>query len=777
MNRPADEARAGVGPHVGERLGAARPSGAGAHQRHRRRGVDHEPGGDQLGASAPARGAGQHDRAPRRDDQRRRRGGRRARAAAPPTPRRAPAAHTSASATGAPSRPAARLGRRASALPLASGGAACRPAAGSRSLGPAARRCRHAPSAPARNASAASSSAVTARRRGTRATGSPATSSRPVAGGDGLPAQVRVLAGHVAAAVVEGEQEPAGQRRPAPGRRTAPRSSSRRPGRARRRARPSIPDSGRGEMLRARSCVVDGSSPAAASRGGQPRVVAAQAAQLHVAPRGQVQRRRRRDPRRSPPPPAAPRRRPPAGQPHPGERAVGGVVQGEHPGAGVGAERTRPPVSARRRGPRHESEPSQGLTGRRGGPESGRDRQLHTASGGRNPVRIRRGPATVTGEQTPPTATGAARKAGARDDPGARRLPRRRAPRPTDGARTPREDPGASCCCRRLTPTCSAPARAAPRSGWPTRPAPPSEDLPALLDGADLVVVRFLGGSRDWQEGLDALLRLPACPWSCSAASRLPDAELMAQSTVPAGRRRARRTPTSRRAARPTSAAARLPVRHGPAHRSRLRPARRRRRPGGRWSGAGAARPDGPVVGGPLLPGPPPRGQHRLRGGALRRDRGRRGPPAAGLLRVAAPAPSPSCWSTLGRADALVVTVLAAGGTRPADARRAARTRRGTWARSPRSTCRSCRGCASPPAARPGPAATRGCRPLDAATQVAVPEFDGRLITVPFSFKEFDADGLTVYVPDPERAARVAGIAVRHARLRHIPAARASGSC
>ena len=73
------------------------------------------------------------------------------------------------------------------------------------------------------------------------------------------------------------------------------------------------------------------------------------------------------------------------------------------------------------------------------------------------------------------------------------------------------------------------------------------------------------------------------------------------------------------------------------------------------------------------------------------------------------------------------------------------------------------------------PAATRwegndeGLSPLDAATQVAVPEFDGRLITVPFSFKEIDADGLSVYVADPERAARVAGIAVRHARLRHIP--------
>ncbi|GAA3035670.1 hypothetical protein GCM10020000_11450 [Streptomyces olivoverticillatus] len=64
-----------------------------------------------------------------------------------------------------------------------------------------------------------------------------------------------------------------------------------------------------------------------------------------------------------------------------------------------------------------------------------------------------------------------------------------------------------------------------------------------------------------------------------------------------------------------------------------------------------------------------------------------------------------------------------------------------------------------------------GLSPLDAATQVAVPEFDGRIITVPFSFKEVDEDGLPAYVADLERAARVAGIAVRHAKLRHIPAA------
>ncbi|MFC4895855.1 cobaltochelatase subunit CobN [Streptosporangium amethystogenes subsp. fukuiense] len=63
-----------------------------------------------------------------------------------------------------------------------------------------------------------------------------------------------------------------------------------------------------------------------------------------------------------------------------------------------------------------------------------------------------------------------------------------------------------------------------------------------------------------------------------------------------------------------------------------------------------------------------------------------------------------------------------------------------------------------------------GLSPLDAASQVAIPEFDGRIITVPFSFKEVDDEGLTVYVADPERASRVAGIAVRHGLLRHVRA-------
>jgi cobaltochelatase CobN len=73
-------------------------------------------------------------------------------------------------------------------------------------------------------------------------------------------------------------------------------------------------------------------------------------------------------------------------------------------------------------------------------------------------------------------------------------------------------------------------------------------------------------------------------------------------------------------------------------------------------------------------------------------------------------------------------------------------------------------------------ASDTGLQPLDAATQVAVPEFDGRLLAGVVSFKERDADspvGAAVprYVADAERCGRVARLVVRHARLRYLPAA------
>src|SRR5690606_27674323 len=60
------------------------------------------------------------------------------------------------------------------------------------------------------------------------------------------------------------------------------------------------------------------------------------------------------------------------------------------------------------------------------------------------------------------------------------------------------------------------------------------EDLPGLLDDADLVVVRILGSARSWQEGLDAVLAT-GVPVVVLGGEQTPDAELMGHSTVPVG--------------------------------------------------------------------------------------------------------------------------------------------------------------------------------------------------------------------------------------------------
>ena len=129
---------------------------------------------------------------------------------------------------------------------------------------------------------------------------------------------------------------------------------------------------------------------------------------------------------------------------------------------------------------------------------------------------------------------------------------------------------------------------------------------------------------------------------------------------------------------------------------------------------------------------------------SLRRDRGGR-VPALELLD--------------GHVDALITTMLATGGSGAADVWDAqalaaldvpviqavcATTSREAWL-----------------------ASDSGLAPLDAATQVAIPEFDGRLLGGVTSFKERRDDGSPDgYVADPERCARVARLAVRHAALR-----------
>ncbi|SKC04166.1 cobaltochelatase subunit CobN [Dyadobacter psychrophilus] len=67
----------------------------------------------------------------------------------------------------------------------------------------------------------------------------------------------------------------------------------------------------------------------------------------------------------------------------------------------------------------------------------------------------------------------------------------------------------------------------------------------------------------------------------------------------------------------------------------------------------------------------------------------------------------------------------------------------------------------------PWETSSRGLNPLDTAMNVAIPEFDGRIITVPVSFKEKGKE-TKGYEPLENRVERVSGLALRFARLRHL---------
>ncbi|MFJ6700114.1 cobaltochelatase subunit CobN [Streptomyces sp. NPDC091272] len=291
-------------------------------------------------------------------------------------------------------------------------------------------------------------------------------------------------------------------------------------------------------------------------------------------------------------------------------------------------------------------------------------------------------------------------------------------------------------------------------------------DLPALLDGTDLVVVRLLGGVRAWQDGLDQLLATGR-PVVVLTGEQAPDAQLMAASTVPVG----------------IAAEAHAYLAHGgPANLEQL----------ARFlsdtvllTGHGFEPPAPAPSWGPLertaredIEGPTVAvlyyRAHHMSGntafvdalcGEIETAGARPLPLYVASLRT----PEPGLIEELRAADAIVTTVLAAGGTRPAEASAGGDDE--SW------DAGALTGLDIPILQALCLTSSRadwedndeGVSPLDAASQIAVPEFDGRLITVPFSFKEIDEDGLPAYVADTERAARVAGIAVRHARLRHIP--------
>ncbi|OBK15325.1 cobaltochelatase subunit CobN [Mycobacterium asiaticum] len=292
-------------------------------------------------------------------------------------------------------------------------------------------------------------------------------------------------------------------------------------------------------------------------------------------------------------------------------------------------------------------------------------------------------------------------------------------------------------------------------------------ELPDLLTDASIVVVRILGGYRAWEDGIEAVLA-SGVPAVLVSGEQAADAELTGLSTVAAG----------------IAVQTHIYLAHGGV--DNLRQLHAFLSDTVLMTGFGFTPPvQTPTWGvlerqaaqatGPTIAVLYYRAQ-QLAGNtayvealcdAIEAAGARALPVYCASLRTA----ETELLATLGAADAMVVTVLAAGGVKPAAA--VAGGDEDSWnvehlaaldipilqglcLTSPRDQWRD---------------NDDGLSPLDVATQVAVPEFDGRIITVPFSFKEIDDDGLISYVADPERCARVAGLAVRHARLRHVAAA------
>ncbi|MDX3090666.1 cobaltochelatase subunit CobN [Streptomyces sp. ME02-6978a] len=302
------------------------------------------------------------------------------------------------------------------------------------------------------------------------------------------------------------------------------------------------------------------------------------------------------------------------------------------------------------------------------------------------------------------------------------------------------------------------------RIGNPTR-VDVAGELPALLDGADLVLVRLLGGRRAWEDGL-AALEASGVPTVLLGGENVPDAELMALSSVPAG---------------VVAEALRYLVEGGPGNLAQL--ARflsdtvlltgegfeePRKMPEYGVHGARARVPGRPTVGVLFYRA------HELSGNTAFVDtlceaveaRGANALPVyCGSLRGA----DPGLYALLAEADALVTTVLAAGGSHASQASAGGEEEAWDVGALAELDVPVLQGLCLTTSRAQWEASDAALSPMDAAMQVAIPEFDGRLVTVPFSFKEQGPDGVPVYAADPERAARVAGIAVRHAALAHKP--------
>lgn len=291
-------------------------------------------------------------------------------------------------------------------------------------------------------------------------------------------------------------------------------------------------------------------------------------------------------------------------------------------------------------------------------------------------------------------------------------------------------------------------------------------ELPELLAGADVVVVRILGGYRAWPDGIDAVLA-SGLPTVVVSGEQAPDADLMRRSTAPAG------VAVQTHGYLAQGGVENLRQLHAFLCDTLL------------MTGFGFAPPAATPTWGVLeRPASHSEGPtiavlyyraQQLAGNtayiealcaAIEAAGGRPLPVFCTSLRN----PEPELMRLLETADTMVVTVLAAGSASPAAV--GAGGDDGAWDVTHLAALDIpiLQGLCLTSSRSRWNDNDDGLSPLDVATQVAVPEFDGRIITVPFSFKEIDGDGLISYVPDPERCARVAGLAVNHARLRHVPA-------
>ncbi len=293
------------------------------------------------------------------------------------------------------------------------------------------------------------------------------------------------------------------------------------------------------------------------------------------------------------------------------------------------------------------------------------------------------------------------------------------------------------------------------------------DDLPGVIDGADLIIIRILGNARSWQHGLDAVIAT-GVPVVVLGGEQTPDAELMGHSTVPVG----------------TAAEAHLYLAQGgPGNLGQLHaflsdtvlltgegfdapvviP---------EWGFSKRTSPAGdlPRIGVLFYRAHESSGNnafvHDLADSIDATGEAVGIPIFSSSLRAA----PDDLYDALGTLDALIVTVLAAGGTKPGTASAGGDDEAWDVERMKALDIPILQGLCLTWGRDAWEESDDGLSPLDSANQIAIPEFDGRIITAPFSFKEIDKDGLPRYVADAERCTRVAGIAVAHARLRRVAA-------